>query len=110
MEKERKFCTNCGEEIDIRAEICPKCGVRTRKGVEAGVSTPWKELKDSLSKIGQEIEKAFSIAGKEMEKAAKKAREEIREATSQKLIVCSNCREKNFTDAHFCYKCGKKLD
>jgi hypothetical protein len=28
MEKETKFCTNCGEEIDIRAEICPKCGVR----------------------------------------------------------------------------------
>lgn len=28
MEKDKKFCTNCGEEIDIKAEICPKCGVR----------------------------------------------------------------------------------
>jgi len=104
------FCSKCGEEVPENAYFCPRCGVRTRKGVEAGVSTPWKELKDSLSKMGQEIEKAFSVAGKEMEKAFKKAREEVREATSRKLVVCSNCGEKNFADAHFCYKCGKKLD
>ena len=24
------FCTNCGAEIDINAEICPECGVRPR--------------------------------------------------------------------------------
>ena len=23
-----KYCSNCGQVIDIRAEICPKCGVR----------------------------------------------------------------------------------
>ena len=23
-----KFCTNCGSQIDIMAEICPKCGVK----------------------------------------------------------------------------------
>jgi len=23
-----KFCKNCGEKIDAKAEICPKCGVR----------------------------------------------------------------------------------
>jgi TM2 domain-containing membrane protein YozV len=27
-EKRTKFCVNCGSEIDARAEICPKCGVR----------------------------------------------------------------------------------
>jgi TM2 domain-containing membrane protein YozV len=27
-QKNTKFCINCGEEIDARAEICPKCGVR----------------------------------------------------------------------------------
>lgn len=29
MEEERKtkFCSNCGGEIDIKAKICPKCGV-----------------------------------------------------------------------------------
>ena len=30
MAKETKFCSNCGEEIDIDAEICPKCGVRVK--------------------------------------------------------------------------------
>jgi predicted RNA-binding Zn-ribbon protein involved in translation (DUF1610 family) len=27
-EKGMKFCVNCGGEIDYKAEICPKCGVR----------------------------------------------------------------------------------
>jgi TM2 domain-containing membrane protein YozV len=27
-ERGKKFCVNCGAEIDARAEICPKCGVR----------------------------------------------------------------------------------
>jgi len=31
-EKATKFCTNCGSEIDIKAEICPKCGVRQHGG------------------------------------------------------------------------------
>lgn len=26
--KNTKYCVNCGAEIDARAEICPKCGVR----------------------------------------------------------------------------------
>ena len=25
-----KYCSNCGSEIDEKAEICPKCGVRVR--------------------------------------------------------------------------------
>ncbi|MDO9045408.1 MAG: zinc-ribbon domain-containing protein [Methanobacteriaceae archaeon] len=28
IQKETKFCSNCGAEIDKKAEICPKCGVR----------------------------------------------------------------------------------
>lgn len=24
----KKFCNTCGEELNVRAEICPKCGVR----------------------------------------------------------------------------------
>lgn len=31
FQKTTKFCENCGAEIDIRAEICPKCGVRVLK-------------------------------------------------------------------------------
>ncbi len=27
-ESGKKYCVNCGAEIDEKAEICPKCGVR----------------------------------------------------------------------------------
>jgi TM2 domain-containing membrane protein YozV len=27
-QRRTKFCVNCGAEIDEKAEICPKCGVR----------------------------------------------------------------------------------
>ena len=104
------YCWKCGTKLNEEANFCPKCGVRTKKGVEAGVSSPLEDLKDSFYKMGQEIEKAFSVAGRELEKAFKTAREEIREATSRKPIVCPHCGEKNFADARFCFKCGKKLD
>lgn len=32
MSKDNKFCTNCGAQIDEKAEICPKCGVRQPQG------------------------------------------------------------------------------
>ncbi len=35
LPNEHKFCTNCGEQIDIKAEICPKCGVRQPKTVNS---------------------------------------------------------------------------
>ncbi len=35
-EKTTKFCVNCGAEIDINAEICPKCGVRQPTTVKKG--------------------------------------------------------------------------
>lgn len=27
-QRPQKYCVNCGQQIDINAEICPKCGVR----------------------------------------------------------------------------------
>lgn len=38
---ETKFCTRCGEKIDIQAEICPKCGVR--QGLPKSQKTEKKE-------------------------------------------------------------------
>ncbi len=93
------FCSSCGEELPEDANFCPKCGVRTSKGVEAGVTTPLRDLRDAFSRMGEELEKAF-----------KRAREEFREATAGEPVVCSNCGEENFAYARFCYKCGKKLD
>ena len=103
------FCSKCGEELPDGAYFCPRCGARTRRGVEAGILTPSEELKDALSKMGQEIEKAFSIAGKEMERAFKTARDSIREATGKEQIVCPHCGEENLGYARFCHKCGKSL-
>jgi len=31
---DKMFCSNCGAEIDSKAEICPKCGVRIRPAKE----------------------------------------------------------------------------
>lgn len=104
------FCSNCGKELPENAYFCPRCGGRTKKGAEAGISTPWEDLKDAFSKMGEEIEKTFTIAGKEMEKAFKMARDRIKETTSKEPVVCPQCGETNLVDAKFCYKCGKKLD
>jgi len=30
MDGETKFCFNCGDKIDAKAEICPNCGVRVK--------------------------------------------------------------------------------
>lgn len=37
-ERTTKFCTECGAEINIRAEICPKCGVRQMYMLSGGSS------------------------------------------------------------------------
>ncbi|WP_409200849.1 zinc-ribbon domain-containing protein [Methanobrevibacter sp. DSM 116169] len=31
QDKNTKYCSNCGKTIDINAEICPKCGVRVKQ-------------------------------------------------------------------------------
>ncbi|MBC7118874.1 MAG: zinc-ribbon domain-containing protein [Methanobacteriaceae archaeon] len=46
-----KYCSNCGAEIDEKAEICPKCGVRQpgyteqkNPGLAAVLSALWVGL------------------------------------------------------------------
>lgn len=85
------------------------CGLRTKKGVEAGISTVTEDLRDAFYKTGEEIEKAFSIAGREIERAFRTAREKIKETTSREPVPCPSCQEKNPVNARFCRKCGKKL-
>jgi TM2 domain-containing membrane protein YozV len=41
-ERTTRFCENCGTEIDRKAEICPKCGVRIVSPVE--MRNPWVSL------------------------------------------------------------------
>jgi len=103
------FCSNCGEKIPEDAYFCPKCGARTVKGVEAGVSSPADELRDAFNRMGQELEKAFSVAAKEIQEAFQTARENIRQSFYNEPVVCPNCGEKNPGDSKFCRKCGKQL-
>ena len=103
------FCSKCGSTLPEEANFCLKCGSMTTKGVETGVSTPWEDMKEALHKMGQEMEKTLSIAGKEMEKALKRTRDEVKKLTSKKVTVCPQCKEKNFTNSNYCYKCGKDL-
>jgi len=103
------FCSSCGEKLPDDANFCSKCGVRTKKGVDAGVYPPLEELRGALTKVGQEMEKAFSAAAREMEKAFRAARENIGESSGSEAVVCSECGERNPDYATFCSKCGKKL-
>lgn len=103
------YCSKCGKELPENAYFCPRCGLKTKKGVEAGISTVTEDLRDAFSRMGEEIEKAFSIAGREIEKAFKTAKEKISESTSREPIACPSCKMENPAHAKFCYNCGKKL-
>lgn len=50
-EKNTKFCSNCGAEIDIKAKICPKCGVE-QPIIPEKVSNWWYVLSFFLGIIG----------------------------------------------------------
>ena len=104
-----EYCSKCGETIPEDAYFCPKCGAKTRKGLTVGVSDSSQELKEKLSKMGREIEKAFSLAAKEIEEAFKTAGEKIKTVPTKGNVICTNCGEKNFEDAMFCYNCGKEI-
>jgi len=104
------FCHKCGVELPDNVYFCPKCGVRTIKGEEEGISTIWEDMKDTFHKIGKEMEKALSLAASEMEKAFQTAKENIQESAKKEPAVCANCGEKIQGYARFCYKCGNKID
>jgi len=54
-QRSTKFCENCGAQIDIRAEICPKCGVR----VEPAGFTKSTESSSASKKPGKGRTKAI---------------------------------------------------
>ena len=103
------FCSNCGEKLPEDANFCTKCGFRTRRGVEEGVSAPTEDWREAFSKMGVEMEKAFQTAAKEIQKALKNVREDVREPRSRQQVICKNCGERGPANATFCTKCGEKL-
>jgi predicted amidophosphoribosyltransferase len=104
------YCSRCGRELPEESNFCPKCGARTKKGIEDGISIPREELREGLSAIGVEIEAALSEAGREIQQALGEARESIKEAAGRKTLVCPQCGERNRSAASFCHGCGKRLE
>lgn len=50
---ETKYCSNCGAKIDIKAEICPKCGVRQSNiNSQSSDKNVWVALVLSLLVVG----------------------------------------------------------
>jgi predicted amidophosphoribosyltransferase len=95
------YCSNCAESLPEEAYFCLKCGKRTQRGIEAGISPPWnweKQIEQTLSNVAREVEKAVaSIRGG------------INQSTQKASVLCSHCGGKNLGSARFCYKCGSEL-
>ena len=51
MTERKRYCSNCGAEIDPRAKICPKCGVEQAPLIE-DVSDAWYLLPFFFTIIG----------------------------------------------------------
>jgi predicted amidophosphoribosyltransferase len=115
------YCSNCGKELDAESNFCPKCGVRTEKGVKEGVALPWAsdpywrgEVDVALKKASKAVDEGVKIvqdtfrevAG-EVEKGVKTAKTSIKESAGP--VFCRNCGGENTRYARFCTKCGKEL-
>jgi predicted amidophosphoribosyltransferase len=115
------YCSNCGKELEAEANFCPKCGVRTEKGVKESVAIPWasdahwrQELNTALDKASKAIDDGVKIVQDtfrevvhEVDKNVKTARTNVAERTGP--VFCRNCGQENTRYARFCTKCGKPL-
>jgi uncharacterized membrane protein YvbJ len=104
------YCANCGEKISKEDNFCPKCGVKTAKGVETNTPTPSDEMRQAFAKMSTEIEKAFAIAAKEIQEAFQTAGQNIQQSVKRTPTECTNCGAENPAGSIFCFKCGKKLE
>jgi len=115
------YCSNCGKQLEDDVNFCPKCGVRTEKGVKEGVAAPWlsdphwrQELDTTLQKASKSLDEGLKVARDSLREAAKRVDEEfqttkkdVRERTGP--VYCKACGQENTRYARFCTKCGKEL-
>ncbi len=74
------YCSQCAEELPEKAYFCLKCGTRTQKGVEAGVSPPWnweKQLEQIFSTVTKEMEKQLIVFEKALINQLKKLQSHV---------------------------------
>ena len=115
------YCSNCGKELDAESNFCPKCGVRTEKGVMEGISIPWasdphwrSEVDVALQTASRALDDGVKIVQEtfrevvgEVEKGVYTARTNVKERTGP--AFCKVCGTENTIYAKFCTKCGKLL-
>ena len=70
---------------------------------------PSEEMKEALTRMSIEFEKAFNVAAKQVQIAFKTAKENMQKAMYKEPLVCSDCGEKNPSNAAYCHKCGHGL-
>jgi predicted amidophosphoribosyltransferase len=115
------YCANCGRQVDDDANFCPKCGVKTEKGVKEGVASPWfsdprwrQDVDSALQKAGRSIDDGLKVAKDSLRDAAKRVEEEVQTARKDFReragpVFCKSCGQENTRYARFCTKCGKEL-
>jgi rRNA maturation endonuclease Nob1 len=114
-------CRGCGDEVSEKAYFCPRCGLRTEAGEEAGVKTPmstrpgWeRDVETALSNATKLMEDAFEAAKKGLQRVADEIEAEVEKARdwdAKKLapIYCPKCGSKNPSDSQYCTDCGKEI-
>ena len=114
-------CRGCGDDISKNAYFCPKCGLRTEAGEEAGVKTPlstrpgWeRDVETALSNAITVMEDAFEKAKAGLRKAADEIEMEVEKVKDWDIkrpapVYCPKCGAKNPSDSHYCTACGKEI-
>lgn len=112
-------CRGCGSDTPADAYFCPKCGLRTIQGEEAGVSTPldsrasWeRDVEFALDNALSMLDEAFRAAKEGLQRVADEVGVELEKAGKSlqpSSIYCPTCGNKNPGDSRFCTGCGASL-
>jgi len=94
------YCYECGKKNDDDARYCTKCGSYIAKH-----GTLEKDIEKAAEEFGRRAEQF----GKRMEKRAREFAKSIEKRTDLKTKQCPACGAELYSDAKFCWKCGKKI-
>lgn len=114
-------CRGCGDDVSEKTYFCPRCGLRTEAGEEAGVKTPissipgWeRDVETALTNAAKLMEDAFEAAKKGLQRAADEIGVEVKKARDWDVkrsapVYCPGCGAKNPSDSQYCTACGKEI-
>ncbi|MBO4509441.1 MAG: ribosomal protein L7/L12 [Spirochaetaceae bacterium] len=58
----RKFCSNCGVELEEDSQFCPNCGTAVEEDENSSVKSVWLESVDPMKKISV-VKTIYDIRG-----------------------------------------------